>query len=116
MHLLFRAGKKFKSLKDCLASSGGSSPVRERAGLSLSAVKSLVLREKDKITLAFGDNEKVVSLINSLFDTGICTLLFHLVTYLPVGWTLSFIFYASSCDDLSLLFQKKKKYDLSLPL
>ncbi|XP_062169970.1 uncharacterized protein LOC133875757 isoform X1 [Alnus glutinosa] len=63
------AGKKFKSLKDCLASSGGSSPVRERAGLSLSAVKSLVLREKDKITLAFGDNEKVVSLINSLFDT-----------------------------------------------
>lgn len=103
MHLLFRAGKKFKSLKDCLASSGGSSPVRERAGLSLSAVKSLVLREKeDKITLEFGDNEKVLSLINSLFDAGICTFLFHLVTYLPVGWTLSFIFYASSCDDLSL--------------
>lgn len=109
MHLLSRAGKKFKSLKDCLASSGGSSPVRERAGLSLSAVKSLVLREKDKITLAFGDNEKVLSLINSLFDTGICTFLFHLVTYLPVGWTLSFIFYASSCDDLSLVSKKKKK-------
>ena len=89
MHLLSRAGKKFKSLKDCLVSSGGSSPVRERAGLSLSVVKSLVLREKeDKITLEFGDNEKVLSLINSLFDTGICTFLFHLLTYHPVGWTL----------------------------
>ncbi|KAG6685810.1 hypothetical protein I3842_12G130300 [Carya illinoinensis] len=63
------AGKKFKSLKDCLASSGGSSPVRERAGLSLSAMKSLVLREKeDKLTFGFGDNEKILSLINSLFD------------------------------------------------
>ncbi|KAB1215176.1 Rab3 GTPase-activating protein catalytic subunit [Morella rubra] len=63
------AAKKRKSLKDCLTSSGGSSPVRERAGLSLSAVKSLVLREKeDKLTFGFGDNEKVLSLINSLFD------------------------------------------------
>lgn len=64
------AGKKLKSLKDCLASSRSSSPVRERAGLSLSAVKSLVLREKeDNLTFEFGDNEKVLSLINSLFDT-----------------------------------------------
>lgn len=70
-----RAGKKFKSLKDCLASSGGSSPVRERAGLSLSAVKSLVLREKeDKLTFGSGDNEKILSLINSLFDEGICSI------------------------------------------
>ncbi|KAM3744198.1 hypothetical protein ACB098_06G034200 [Castanea mollissima] len=63
------AGKKLKSLKDCLASSASSSPVRERAGLSLSAVKSLVLREKEeKLTFDYGDNEKVLSLINSLFD------------------------------------------------
>lgn len=69
--------KKRKSLKDCLTSSGGSSPVRERAGLSLSAVKSLVLREKeDKLTFGFGDNEKVLSLINSLFDAGICNVFF----------------------------------------
>lgn len=73
--LLSRAGKKFKSLKDCLASSGGSSPVRERAGLSLSAMKSLVLREKeDKLTFGSGDNEKILSLINSLFDEGICNI------------------------------------------
>lgn len=74
MHVLSRAGKKLKSLKDCLASSRSSSPVRERSGLSLSAVKSLVLREKeDNLTFEFGDNEKVLSLINSLFDTGIYT-------------------------------------------
>ncbi|KAL4653221.1 hypothetical protein ACB092_01G287100 [Castanea dentata] len=63
------AGKKLKSLKDCLASSASSSPVRERAGVSLSVVKSLVLREKEeKLTFDYGDNEKVLSLINSLFD------------------------------------------------
>ncbi|KAL5583624.1 hypothetical protein UlMin_016066 [Ulmus minor] len=63
------SGKKFKSMKDFMASSGGSSPVRERAGLSLSAVKSLVLRDKDdKLTSEFGNNEKVLSLIHSLFD------------------------------------------------
>lgn len=64
------AGKKSKSLKDFLASSGGSSPARERGGLSLSAVKSLVLRDKeDKLTSEFASNEKVLSLIQSLFDT-----------------------------------------------
>ncbi|TQD71859.1 hypothetical protein C1H46_042608 [Malus baccata] len=62
------AGKKSKSLKDFLASSGSSSPVRERAGLSLSAVKSLVLREKDEKPSDFCDNEKVLALIRSLFD------------------------------------------------
>ncbi|KAM6554199.1 hypothetical protein CsatB_014961 [Cannabis sativa] len=61
-------GKKSKSMKDLLASSGGSSPVKERSGLSLSAVKSLVLREKeDKLTSEFGNNAKVLSLIRSLF-------------------------------------------------
>ncbi|XP_028944730.1 uncharacterized protein [Malus domestica] len=62
------AGKKSKSLKDFLASSGSSSPVRERAGLSLCAVKSLVLREKDEKPSDFCDNEKVLPLIRSLFD------------------------------------------------
>ncbi|OMP04374.1 Rab3 GTPase-activating protein catalytic subunit [Corchorus olitorius] len=65
------AGKKFKSLKDLLASSGGSSPMRERAGLSFSAVKLLVLRDKeDKLASGFGDDERVVALIRSLFDAG----------------------------------------------
>ena len=54
----FRAGKNFKSLKDLLASSGNSSPIRERAGLSFSTVKSLVLRDKeDKLASGFGDDE-----------------------------------------------------------
>ncbi|TKY57312.1 Rab3 GTPase-activating protein catalytic subunit [Spatholobus suberectus] len=63
------AGSKAKSMKGFIASSGGSSPAKERAGLSLSAVKALVLREKeDKLTSEFISNEKVVQLINSLFD------------------------------------------------
>lgn len=63
------AGSKTKSMKDVIASSGGSSPAKERGGLSLSAVKALVLREKeDKLTSEFSSNEKVVHLINSLFD------------------------------------------------
>ncbi|XVF77405.1 hypothetical protein PTKIN_Ptkin14bG0040400 [Pterospermum kingtungense] len=63
------AGKNLKSLKDLSASSGNSSPIRERAGLSFSAVKSLVLREKeDKLASSFGDDERVLALIHSLFD------------------------------------------------
>ncbi|XP_021288736.1 uncharacterized protein LOC110419927 [Herrania umbratica] len=63
------AGKKFKSLKDLLASSGSSSPIRERTGLRFSAVKSLVLRDKeDKLASGFGDDERVLALIHSLFD------------------------------------------------
>lgn len=70
-----RAGSKTKSMKDVIASSGGSSPAKERGGLSLSAVKALVLREKeDKLTSEFSSNEKVVHLINSLFDPGMCIL------------------------------------------
>lgn len=68
---LSRAGKKLKSLKDFLAASGSSSPVRERASLSLYAVRSLVLREKDERPSDFGNNEKVLALIRSLFDAGI---------------------------------------------
>ncbi|KAJ7960793.1 rab3 GTPase-activating protein catalytic subunit [Quillaja saponaria] len=64
------AARKSNSMKDFLASPGASSPLRERAGLSLSAVKSLVLRENDdKLASEFCDNEKVLSLIQSLFDT-----------------------------------------------
>ncbi|XP_058095129.1 uncharacterized protein LOC131240716 isoform X2 [Magnolia sinica] len=63
------AGKKFKSLKDLLASTRGSSPVKERSGLSFSAVKSLVLREKEEKPVPEpDDNEEVLSLIHSLFD------------------------------------------------
>ncbi|KAI8552852.1 hypothetical protein RHMOL_Rhmol06G0300100 [Rhododendron molle] len=63
---MLKTRKKFKSMKELLASSRDSSPVRERA---FSAVKSLVLREKeDKFTAEFGGDEKVLSLLNSLLD------------------------------------------------
>ncbi|GAU20450.1 hypothetical protein TSUD_130080 [Trifolium subterraneum] len=63
------AGRKANSMKDFAASSGGSSPSKERAGLSLSAVKALVLRGKEyKLASEFSSNEKVVCLICSLFD------------------------------------------------
>ncbi|XP_049374619.1 uncharacterized protein LOC125839664 isoform X1 [Solanum verrucosum] len=63
------AGKRCITMKDFLASSRGSSPIMERASLSLSAVKSLVLREKDdKFAGEFGADDKVLSLINLLLD------------------------------------------------
>ncbi|KDP39151.1 hypothetical protein JCGZ_00908 [Jatropha curcas] len=65
------AGKKYRSMKDILASSGGSSPIIERASLSLAVMKSLVRRDKeDKLASEFGgDDEKVLALIDSLFDS-----------------------------------------------
>ncbi|KAL1332865.1 hypothetical protein HN51_061640 [Arachis hypogaea] len=63
------AGRKTNSMKDFLASSTSSSPAREKAGISFSAVKALVMREKeDKLTSEFSSDEKVVHLIKSLFD------------------------------------------------
>lgn len=63
------AGKRYITMKDFLATSRGTSPIMERASLSLSAVKSLVLREKDdKFAGEFGVDDKVLSLINLLLD------------------------------------------------
>ncbi|KAL7103441.1 hypothetical protein ACP275_08G179200 [Erythranthe tilingii] len=63
------AGLNYSSMKDLRASSRGSSPIRERASLSFSAMKSLVLREKeDKLASEFGADEKVLSVINALLN------------------------------------------------
>ncbi|RWR73019.1 Rab3 GTPase-activating protein catalytic subunit [Cinnamomum micranthum f. kanehirae] len=63
-------GKNFNSLKDLLKSARGSSPVKERSSLSFSAVKSLVLREKEeKLTRDLSDYEDITSLIRLLFNT-----------------------------------------------
>eukprot|EP00268_Persea_americana_P002226 TRINITY_DN10666_c0_g2_i2.p1 TRINITY_DN10666_c0_g2~~TRINITY_DN10666_c0_g2_i2.p1 ORF type:complete len:634 (+),score=119.03 TRINITY_DN10666_c0_g2_i2:150-2051(+) len=63
-------GKNFNSLKDLLKSARGSSPVKERSSLSFSAVKSLVLREKEeKLTRDLSDYEDISSLIRLLFNT-----------------------------------------------
>ncbi|XP_038905830.1 uncharacterized protein LOC120091781 [Benincasa hispida] len=62
------AGKKSKSMKSLVASSGDSSP-REKSGLSLSSVRALMLREKEeKSSTAFRHDERIQSLICSLFD------------------------------------------------
>uniref|UniRef100_A0A2P2LEN5 Uncharacterized protein MANES_15G070100 n=1 Tax=Rhizophora mucronata TaxID=61149 RepID=A0A2P2LEN5_RHIMU len=67
--LAIDSGRKCKSMKDLLASTGGSSPIRERTSLSL--VKSLVIRDKEgKFTSELGDDEKVFLLLHSLFDSG----------------------------------------------
>lgn len=61
----------FRSMKDLLLSSRDSSPVREKAGLNFSTVKSLVLRDKeDKIDIESSADEKAFSLINSLLGAG----------------------------------------------
>ncbi|KAL3726171.1 hypothetical protein ACJRO7_031115 [Eucalyptus globulus] len=62
--------KKFSSMKDFLATNKGSSPIKERAGLSLFAVRSLVLCEKEDNISEFPDEVKLYSLISLLFDAG----------------------------------------------
>lgn len=60
-------GKRINSMKDVLATSRDSSPVKERA---ISAVKSLVLREKDEnFTAEFGGDKNVAALLNKLLNT-----------------------------------------------
>ncbi|KAD4386032.1 hypothetical protein E3N88_26201 [Mikania micrantha] len=57
-----------RSMRDLLVSSRDTSPVREKAGLNFSTVKSLVLRDKeDKIDMEFSTDEKIVYIINLLF-------------------------------------------------
>ncbi|RZB65249.1 hypothetical protein D0Y65_041341 [Glycine soja] len=73
--LIMSAKWQTNSIKDFVASSRGSSSAREKANLSLSLVKALVLREKeDKLTSEFTSDEKVAFLINSLFDQAEKTL------------------------------------------
>lgn len=61
-------------MKSLLASSGDSSSTREKSGLSLSAVRALVVREKEeKISTEFHHDARIQSLICSLFDAGTCT-------------------------------------------
>ncbi|GAB2230516.1 hypothetical protein Drorol1_Dr00014785 [Drosera rotundifolia] len=61
------SGKNYKSMKDLLATSRSSSPVRERASLGFSAVKSLMLREKGKLAPESGGDE-VLLFIQSALD------------------------------------------------
>ncbi|KAF6168230.1 hypothetical protein GIB67_011615 [Kingdonia uniflora] len=62
------SSKKFKVMKDLLVSVRDSSPARERASLSFSAMKSLVLRDKeDKLTSELSYDDEILSLSHSLF-------------------------------------------------
>ncbi|CAO2835931.1 unnamed protein product [Amaranthus hypochondriacus] len=66
--------RNYRSVKDFLTSSASSSPVRERASLGISAVKSLVLREKEeKVSSEFSDDE-AWTFIQSILDSQGLTL------------------------------------------
>ncbi|KAK9689239.1 hypothetical protein RND81_09G045600 [Saponaria officinalis] len=83
--------RHFKLVKDLLTSSVSSSPVRERASLSISAVKSLVLRGKEeKVSSEFSD-DKVWAFILCILDAEGLTLsrkVGFLVENLPSTLTL----------------------------
>ncbi|XP_021852729.1 uncharacterized protein [Spinacia oleracea] len=59
--------KNYRSVKDLLTSSASSSPVRERASLGISAVKSMLRGKEEKITSEFRDDE-AWALIQSILD------------------------------------------------
>ncbi|XP_042037345.1 rab3 GTPase-activating protein catalytic subunit-like isoform X1 [Salvia splendens] len=63
------AGSGYSTMKDLLASSKSTSPIREKASMSISVMKSLVLREKDdKMIQEFGSDDKVLGLMNALLN------------------------------------------------
>ncbi|XP_042061944.1 rab3 GTPase-activating protein catalytic subunit isoform X1 [Salvia splendens] len=63
------AGSGYSTMKDLLASSKTSSPIREKASMGISVMKSLVLREKDdKMIQEFGSDDKVLGLMNALLN------------------------------------------------
>ncbi|XP_047951244.1 rab3 GTPase-activating protein catalytic subunit-like isoform X2 [Salvia hispanica] len=63
------AGSGYSTMKDLLASSKSSSPIREKASMGISVMKSLVLREKDdKMIQEFGSDDKVHGLMNALLN------------------------------------------------
>lgn len=64
------SGRNFKSINDLSTLMGDPSPIKEKTGLSLSVVKSLVLREKEeKQSSEFYGYEEFHSLICSLFKS-----------------------------------------------
>ncbi|KAG1368319.1 rab3 GTPase-activating protein catalytic subunit-like [Cocos nucifera] len=65
------SGKNFKSINDLLTLAGDPSPIKDKTGLSLSVVKSLVLREREeKLSSEFCGDKEFHSLICSLFKSG----------------------------------------------
>ncbi|XP_021755725.1 uncharacterized protein LOC110720935 [Chenopodium quinoa] len=59
--------KNYRSVKDFLTSSASSSPVRERASMGISAVKSMLRGKEEKFTSEFSDDE-AWALIQSILD------------------------------------------------
>ncbi|KAJ6808774.1 rab3 GTPase-activating protein catalytic subunit [Iris pallida] len=66
---VLESGRNFRSMNNLPSSGGEPSPIKEKTGISFSAVKSLVLREKeDKISFE-SCTEEFNSLICFLFDS-----------------------------------------------
>ncbi|KAK4796990.1 hypothetical protein SAY86_029316 [Trapa natans] len=62
-------GRKFSSMKDLLASSTSSSPIRDRAERSISAMKSLVLGEEERTASELGVDDNFTVLMQFLFNS-----------------------------------------------
>lgn len=72
-----RAGKNFICSKSLLNLVDDPLPTKEKSGLSFSAVKSLVVRERDDNSFSnFSDDDELHSKIHFLFDSG-KSFLFH---------------------------------------
>ncbi|KAL2944726.1 Rab3 GTPase-activating protein catalytic subunit [Bienertia sinuspersici] len=79
--LLHSSEKNYRSVKDFLTSSASSSPVRERASMGISAVKSLVLRGKEeKVASEFSDDE-AWALIQYILDADQISVFYPLVIF-----------------------------------
>lgn len=86
--VLDRSEKNYRSVKDLLTSSASSSPVRERASLGISAVKSMLRGKEEKITSEFRDDE-AWALIQSILDAG-QFIAAHMVKHLQYRITIFF--------------------------
>ncbi|KAL8144308.1 hypothetical protein V2J09_017340 [Rumex salicifolius] len=66
--LAIESGKNYGSIKNLLNSSRNSSPVKERATLSISAMKSLMCREKDEKFRSEHQDDQVLCFLQSILD------------------------------------------------
>ncbi|CAA7409134.1 unnamed protein product [Spirodela intermedia] len=62
--------KTFKSVKDFPMQDSDSPPMKEKLGLSFSVVKSIVVREKDKLNHEMCGKLEISSAVQVLFDSG----------------------------------------------
>ena len=65
-----RKAKNIKSLTEFLKVDADSPPIKDKLGLGFSIVKSMVIREKDKLNHEICGKLEISSAIQVLFDSG----------------------------------------------